>query len=96
MLKKNQMSVALSFEVHTYKTIKSSKSSVLIIPTYMCEEFIAGIKHKVVGNLTDGLQVEQATSVPLISKYHTEEGRAMYGDFATECYGDDAELWAYT
>ena len=57
---------------------------------------IAGIKHKVVGNLTDGLQVEQATSVPLISKYHTEEGRAMYGDFATKCYGDDAELWAYT
>ena len=57
---------------------------------------VAGIKHKVVGNLTDGLQVEQATSVPLISKYHTEEGRAMYEDFATQCYGDDAELWAYT
>ena len=57
---------------------------------------VAGLKHKVVGNLTDGLQVEQATSVPLISKYHTEEGRKMYGDFATECYGDDAELWTYT
>lgn len=57
---------------------------------------IAGIKHKVVGNLTDGLQVQQATSVPLISKYHTEEGRALYRDFAYECYGDDAELWAYT
>lgn len=57
---------------------------------------VEGIKHKVVGNLTDGLQVEQATSVPLISKYHTEAGRKLYSDFATRCYGEDAELWAYT
>ncbi len=46
VLTKNQMSVALSFDVHTYKTIKPSKSSVLIIPTYLCEEFVAGLKHK--------------------------------------------------
>ena len=59
-------------------------------------EGVAKIKHKVVGSLTDGLQVEAATSVPLISKYHTEGGREMYRDFATECYGEDAELWAYT
>ena len=45
-LKKNHMSVALSFDVHTYKTIKSSKSRVLIIPTEMCEEFVAELKHK--------------------------------------------------
>ena len=54
------------------------------------------IKHKVVGNLTDGLQAEAAVSVPLISKYHTEEGRKMYSDFAEKCYGDEAELWCYT
>ena len=46
VLSENQMSVALSFDAHTYKTIEESKSCVLIIPTYMCEEFIAGIKHK--------------------------------------------------
>ena len=45
-LSKNQMSVALSFDAHTYKTLENSKSSVLIIPTYMCEEFIAAIKNK--------------------------------------------------
>lgn len=46
ILKKNQMSVALSFDAHTYKTLKPSKSSVLIIPTYMCEEFLSEIQHK--------------------------------------------------
>lgn len=46
ILKKNQMSVALSFDAHTYKTLKTSKSSVLIIPTYMCEEFLSEIQHK--------------------------------------------------
>ncbi len=46
VLTKNQMSVALSFDAHTYKTVKPSKSSVLIIPTYMCEEFVAELKHK--------------------------------------------------
>ena len=45
-LSKNQMSVALSFDAHTYKTVNNSKSAVLIIPTYMCEEFITTIKHK--------------------------------------------------
>jgi AraC-like DNA-binding protein len=46
VLRKNQMSVALSFDAHTYKTIKNSKSSVLIIPTYLCEEFVSELKHK--------------------------------------------------
>ena len=57
---------------------------------------LAGIKHKVVGNLTDGLQVEKAVSVPLISKYHSQEGRDRYTQFAEDCYGEDAEMWAYT
>ena len=46
ILTKNQMSVALSFAVHTYRTVKSSRSSVLIIPTDMCDEFISNMKHK--------------------------------------------------
>lgn len=50
VLKKNEMSVALSYDAHAYKTIKSSKSSVLIIPPYMCEEFIESIKNKRVSN----------------------------------------------
>jgi AraC-like DNA-binding protein len=45
-LTKNQMSVALSFDAHSYRTLENSKSSVLIIPTYMCEEFVSTIKHK--------------------------------------------------
>lgn len=57
---------------------------------------IAGIKHKVVGNLTDALIVDQACCVPVVNKYHTEEGRALYENFAEKSYGDDAELWTYT
>lgn len=50
LLKANEMSVALSFDAHSYKTPKSSESSVLIIPSYMCEEFISAFQHKRVTN----------------------------------------------
>lgn len=50
VLKKGEMSVALSYDAHAYKTLKASKSSVLIIPPYMCEEFIEAIKNKRVSN----------------------------------------------
>ena len=40
LLKAGEMSVALSFEPHTYHTPVSSRSSVLIIPQYLCEEFV--------------------------------------------------------
>ena len=46
LLKEGEMSVALSFDAHAYKTPENSKSSVLIIPAFMCEEFISSIKHK--------------------------------------------------
>ena len=45
-LKKGEMSVALSYDSHAYKTPEYSKSSVLIIPTYMCENFIIATDHK--------------------------------------------------
>lgn len=46
ILQKGEMSVALSFQPHAYRTIDYSKSSVLIIPPYVCEEFMNAIKHK--------------------------------------------------
>lgn len=46
VLKKGEMSVALSYDTHAYKTPSYSKSSVLIIPTYMCENFIVATEHK--------------------------------------------------
>ena len=50
VLQKGEMSVALSFVAHAYKPVEYSKSSVLIIPTHACEEFISSIKHKKVAN----------------------------------------------
>jgi len=46
ILRAGEMSVALSYDAHAYKTPESSRSSVLIIPPYMCEEFIAATKTK--------------------------------------------------
>jgi len=46
LLKAGEMSVALSFEPHTYHTPVSSRSSVLIIPQYLCEEFVEETKNK--------------------------------------------------
>lgn len=46
ILKKGEMSVALSYDAHAYKTPEYSRSSVLIIPPFMCEEFMAAIKNK--------------------------------------------------
>lgn len=46
VLRRGEMSVALSYDTHAYKTPEYSKSSVLIIPTYMCEGFISATKHK--------------------------------------------------
>lgn len=67
--------------------------------TELKEEIIASladIRHKVVGNLTDALEVEKATCVPTIDKYHTEEGRALYENFDEKSYGENGELWCYT
>ncbi|MBQ2966890.1 MAG: helix-turn-helix transcriptional regulator [Clostridia bacterium] len=41
-----EMSVALSYDAHTYSTPDHSKSSVLIIPTHWCEEFVSLTEHK--------------------------------------------------
>jgi len=46
MLQAGQMSVALSYDAHAYRTPQQSRSSVLIIPPYACQEFIAAIRNK--------------------------------------------------
>jgi len=45
-LKGGEMSVALSFTPHGYKTPQSSTSGALIIPTYLCEDFITATHGK--------------------------------------------------
>ena len=61
VLKKGEMSVALSYDTHAYKTPEYSRSSVLIIPTYMCENFIVATKHKRASNpfICDAKTVEK-------------------------------------
>ena len=44
ILKKGEMSVALSFDAHTYSTPAHSKSSALFIPVHMCPDFIESVK----------------------------------------------------
>jgi len=45
-VKAGEMSVALSFTPHSYKTPVASRSKVFIIPSYMCEEFINFTENK--------------------------------------------------
>lgn len=46
ILKKGEMSVALSFDAHIYSTPATSKSSALFIPVHMCPDFIESVKNK--------------------------------------------------
>lgn len=50
LLKAGEASVALSYDAHAYKTPVSSVSSMLIIPTFLCEEFLVAMKNKRVTN----------------------------------------------
>lgn len=45
-LKAGEMSVSLSFDAHAYRPAGYSRSSILIIPLYMCSEFKTYIKEK--------------------------------------------------
>ncbi len=45
-----EMSVALSFVPHGYSTPRSSASTYIIIPTYLCADFVAATKGKSVEN----------------------------------------------
>ena len=76
LLKKGEMSVALSFDAHSYKTPKASKSSVLIIPSDMCEEFISSMQHKRVTDpfiLNKDAVKKIKSCIPEISKENINE-----------------------
>ena len=45
-LKAGDVSVALSYDTHMYKTPAASRSAVILIPTGLCEEFLQEIKGK--------------------------------------------------
>lgn len=45
-LKKGDISVVLSYTPHAYKTPVSSASSIIFIPTHMCEEFMSLTENK--------------------------------------------------
>lgn len=65
LVKEGEMSVALSYDAHSYKTPTSSRSSVFIIPLHVCEEFIKAIEHKRVTNpfITDKEVVSKIKSL---------------------------------
>lgn len=45
-LRAGEVSVALGYDPHAYRTPSASRSSVLLIPQYMCEEFISATRGK--------------------------------------------------
>ncbi len=56
---------------------------------------VARMRHKCVGALNENM-TSKATMVATIDKYHTSAIRQEYIDWATNCYGEDYELWTYT
>ncbi len=50
VLQAGELSVALGFDAHAYRTIGHSRSGVLIIPSYMCRDFIDAVKDKKVSS----------------------------------------------
>lgn len=46
LLEQDHMAVALSYDAHLYRSVGKSRSSVLVIPPYMCEEFLAAVQNK--------------------------------------------------
>lgn len=50
VLKAGEMSVALSFVPHGYSTPHASRSTYIVIPTHMCNRFVAATRDKLVEN----------------------------------------------
>lgn len=46
ILKEGELSAALSYDAHCYRTPEYSKTGLLIIPTHMCEDFVLATKGK--------------------------------------------------
>ena len=76
MLNAGEMSVALSYESHAYKTPEYSRSSVLIIPIYLCEPFIIATRNKKASTpfITDVKAVENIKNcIEQLKKNHVNE-----------------------
>jgi len=50
VLKAGEMSVALSYDAHVYRSVGDSSVTILYVPTYLCEEFILSVKNKRASN----------------------------------------------
>ena len=50
LLRAPAVSVALGYDTHAYKTPAASRSSVLLVPAHMCEEFISATRGKRLAN----------------------------------------------
>ena len=86
-----QMSVALSYDAHAYKTPEHSRSMILIVPTYMCKDFVEAVKDKQVSNpfitnndivkkivsLIEQTQKEDINSITLAGYIHVILGMVM-------------------
>ena len=46
VLRQGEMSVALSYDAHSYRSLGKTRSNYIIIPTYMCEEFVRTFRGK--------------------------------------------------
>lgn len=50
LLEKGQMAIALSYDSHLFRSVGDSKSSILVIPTAICKEFMTAVQNKKVKN----------------------------------------------
>ena len=73
VLRAGEMSVALSYESHAYKTPQYSRSSVFIIPVYLCEQFVIATRHRKANYpfITDPIAVSKIKSC--IEELKTEQ-----------------------
>ena len=79
-LSAGEMSVALSYDSHAYKTPEYSRSSVLIIPPHVCEEFILATKGK------------KATNPFICDKAAVAKIKECYGEIKREGIGKIEQL----
>jgi AraC-like DNA-binding protein len=49
-LSKGQMAVVLSYDAHLFRSVGSSRSSILVIPPDLCREFMSAVQYKQVKN----------------------------------------------
>ena len=82
LLRGGEMSVALSYTPHGYRTPERSASSALIIPTYLCEEFVEATRGK---KALEPFITDHAT-VAKIKSYVSELTRKDINDIERQGY----------